>query len=442
MRGLCIYCALGTLRIKALMSLKKLLYFPISVSGHVIDLPPYRIKAVFVAICFVILAFAFPITANSQQGRSASKVEVAMVTEEMLTPSVDIEARIVIGQERAVTAPIDGIVRFKNWQVGDRVEKGAVLAIQDSGDMAHQLNLLQLDLAQTIDTFDEISSQLEFEKSLLVLAEQQLALQQDKLNRLTTLANEQIIPKDRMDEAMRTHLAARQILINQRQNISKLEADLDQSNHKKTRTDLLIKDILADIKAATLVAPVTGQLVALPQFDAQYFREGEMITKIRTVNDYELEADVPITWLPYLRQAGVISGTDAEGQVLTAVLRSELPEENQRTSTRPVRFRITSPLSLAMMADAAQVQLNIPVADQRLVMTIPVDAMIPKGFGAVVFVVEDNKAILTEITIGEVFGDKIIVKSGLNPGQNIISKGNEGLRDGAEIMIISGGDEG
>jgi multidrug efflux pump subunit AcrA (membrane-fusion protein) len=95
-----------------------------------------------------------------------------------------------------------------------------------------------------------------------------------------------------------------------------------------------------------------------------------------------------------------------------------------------------------MMADAAQVQLNIPVADQRLVMTIPVDAMIPKGFGAVVFVVEDNKAILTEITIGEVFGDKIIVKSGLNPGQNIISKGNEGLRDGAEIMIISGGDEG
>jgi membrane fusion protein (multidrug efflux system) len=95
-----------------------------------------------------------------------------------------------------------------------------------------------------------------------------------------------------------------------------------------------------------------------------------------------------------------------------------------------------------MMADAAQVQLSIPVADQQLVTTIPVDAIIPKGDGAVVFVAQDNKAIRTEIRIGEAFGDKIIVKTGLSLGQQVISKGNEGLRDGAEITIVSGGDEG
>jgi len=77
-----------------------------------------------------------------------------------------------------------------------------------------------------------------------------------------------------------------------------------------------------------------------------------------------------------------------------------------------------------------------------LVTTIPVDAIIPKGDGAVVFVAQDNKAIRTEIRIGEAFGDKIIVKTGLSLGQQVISKGNEGLRDGAEITIVSGGDEG
>jgi len=424
------------------MSLKQLLSSSCKPSSRKAILPSPLSKPFLTALLMVVFVVGFPLTAHSQQGRSASKVEVAIVVEEMLTPSVDIDARMVINQDRAVTAPNQGIVRVENWQVGDMVEKGDVLATQDMSDMTHQLELLRLDFAQTKDHLDEISSQLAFEKTLLELAKDQLALQQDKLERLTTLANEQIIPKDRIDEAMRTHLAARQVLIGHRQKISKLEADFEQSKHNKARTDLLINDLLADIKAATLKAPVSGQLVALPQFDAQYFREGEMVAKIRTDTDYELEADVPIKWLRYLRQANVIHGKDADGEGLTALLRSELPEENARTATRPVRFHLTSPLSSAMMADAAQVQLNIPVADQQLVLTIPVDAMIPKGDGAVVFVVQDNKAIRTEIRLGEAFGDKIIVKSGLTLGQQVISKGNEGLRDGADITIISGGDEG
>ena len=435
-------CALRTLWVKTFMSLKQFRSYSPKASGHQTVLVNCLSNPSIGVLLMVLLAFGFPPTAHSQQGRSASKVEVAYVTEEMLTPTVNIDARIVISQDRAVTAPNDGIVRFESGQIGDVVAKGDVLATQDSKDMVHQLELLRLDLTQTKDHLDEISSQLAFEKTLLALAEDQLALQQDKLERLTTLANEQIIPKDRIDEAMRTHLAARQVLISHRQKISKLEADLEQSNHNKSRTDLLIKDLLADIKAATLVAPVSGQLVALPQFDAQYFRKGEMIANIRTTTDYELEADVPIKWLRYLRQASVIYGTDADGQALTAILRSELPEENARTASRPVRFRITSVLTAAMMADAAQVQLNLPVADQQLVTTIPVDAIIPKGDGAVVFVAQDNKAIRTEIRIGEAFGDKIIVKTGLSLGQQVISKGNEGLRDGAEITIVSGGDEG
>ena len=423
---------MGHFRVKTFMSLKQFHIFSILFPWHLL----------FGAWLLGALIFGVPVTANSQQGRSASKVEVAPVVEEMLTPAVNIDARIVISKDRAVTAPNQGIVRFESWQVGDRVEKGAVLAIQDSRDMTHQLELLRLDLALISDHLDEISSQLNFETSLLALAEDQLALQQDKLERLTALATENIITKDRMDEAMRTHLAARQVVIGHRQMISKLEADFEQSSHNASRTNLLIADLLADIKAATLIAPMSGQLVAVPQFDAQYFREGEMIAKIRTATDYELEADVPITWLRYLRQADVISGTDADGQGLTVVLRSELPEENARTATRPVRFHITSPLSSAMMADAAQVQLHLPAADQQLVMTIPVDAIIPKGDGAVVFVAQDNKAIRTDIRIGETFGDKIVVKSGLSLGQYVISKGNEGLRDGADITIISGGDAG
>ena len=118
-------------------------------------------------------------------------------------------------------------------------------------------------------------------------------------------------------------------------------------------------------------------------------------------------------------------------------MRAELAAENQRTATRPVRFDITSALSNALKAEGARVRLSIPSGPQTQSVTISVDAIIPYLDRAVIFTAEDGKAVRREVRIGASQGNRVAVVSGLEAGQRVITKGNEGLKDGSAITIVS-----
>jgi multidrug efflux pump subunit AcrA (membrane-fusion protein) len=89
-----------------------------------------------------------------------------------------------------------------------------------------------------------------------------------------------------------------------------------------------------------------------------------------------------------------------------------------------------------MMADQARVRLNIPVSDQQPVITIPSDAIIPYAGGVYVFVVTEDQVFRRNITIGTTVADRIVVTDGLTAGEQIVTKGNEGLRDGMTVTIV------
>ena len=89
-----------------------------------------------------------------------------------------------------------------------------------------------------------------------------------------------------------------------------------------------------------------------------------------------------------------------------------------------------------MMADQARVRVNIPASDQQAVVTIPSDAIIPDADGVYVFVIKDDKVFRRNIAIGATIADRIVIKTGLTIGEKIVTKGNEGLRDGMAVEIV------
>ena len=68
------------------------------------------------------------------------------------------------------------------------------------------------------------------------------------------------------------------------------------------------------------------------------------------------------------------------------------------------------------------------------VVVIPSNVVIYRGNTQSVYVANGNKAKLTAITTGEGREGKVIVTSGLKPGDNLITSGNRVLYDGAEII--------
>ena len=65
-----------------------------------------------------------------------------------------------------------------------------------------------------------------------------------------------------------------------------------------------------DIKDTQLKSPINGQLVELFSIKSGYIRSGERFALIQNLNDFEIEAEVPVVLLELLKQTKEIKGFD------------------------------------------------------------------------------------------------------------------------------------
>ena len=387
-------------------------------------------------VMMTLMSFISPAMAQ-YKGPRDSKVEVETAERALMASFIGIEAQIVAASSFAVNAPLSAITVLEDLDVGSIVEKGQIIARQDTTDLSRKIKRLILSRKSEAIAIAQLTEQARFERELLANAERQISLQEKVLARVTTLSRQQIIAKEQIDTAEIALITARQRVIQHQQAIARMGLQIETAQVKQDQYNVDIEEAQADQTAASLRAPEAGQVISVPPSKERYYREGDEVAVIRSSGNYEIEADIPVTLLDYLRASDVLNGSDANGQPLRATMRAELAAENQRTATRPVRFYITSALSNALKAEGARVRLSIPSGPQTQSVTISVDAIIPYLDRAVIFTAEDGKAVRREVRIGASQGNRVAVVSGLEAGQIVITKGNEGLKDGSAITIVS-----
>ena len=193
-------------------------------------------------------------------------------------------------------------------------------------------------------------------------------------------------------------------------------------------------------KDASIAAP------KLAEANALYMREGEEIARIRTDTGFEVEANIPADYLRFLSPADVIEAeietassiAIADNILIQLKLRSILPTQNSRTSTRPVRFIPVNGLPTLAQAENTALNLRIPTSAPEKLITISQDALVPVNGGYVVFVANQGRAEQRIVTLGGVVQDKVVILDGIRAGESVITKGNEILSDGSEIATGGG----
>ena len=81
--------------------------------------------------------------------------------------------------------------------------------------------------------------------------------------------------------------------------------------------------------------------------------------------------------------------------------------------------------------------IDIPIADERQVVSVHKDAVITQQDGShTVFVVENDMASSRTTTLGEAVGNRFEVKFGLESGDSVVVRGNERLQPGQSVAII------
>ncbi len=359
----------------------------------------------------LVLLHAAPAVAQGQ----AAQVEIDAVIEEPLRQTMPVIGRFVARQAGPVAALVSGPVEEILVDVGDRVAKGDVLVRLSTDITVGNRNLREAELSE--------------KKARLGSARAQLRLAKQELARIESLKKSAAFSQASYED--------------KRAEVARYQSSVAEANASiaRARANLELSEL--DMKRAEIKAPYNGVVVARQAVAGAYVNTGAPVVSLVNDEDMEIEADVPAGRLAGLAPGRAVRATLDTGRNVMAVVRSVIPTENALTRTRPVRF---TPQFAGdprpRFATDQSVTVLLPMGEPRDIVSVHKDAVIARGAGYIVYAVEEGKAQLKQVELGEAAGRRTEVLSGLIAGDLVVTRGNERLRPGQEVTYksMAGGD--
>ncbi len=314
---------------------------------------------------------------------------------------------------------------------------GDVIAIQDSAKLELRLSQLRARLREAKLRLADSDDELRAEAGLLEVNKAQAELLAGKAKRAKELVANNALAVDAAETAFNASLTANLQLLGRESSIARKKAQREMNSVTIAQTEFEIAQLVKDIKATKLRTQTAGQITFLADYRRGYAREGEIIAKITDLNNFEIEAEIPVTYLGYIEAAKSISGRGLDGSQLDMRLRVSLPVQNMRSATRTMRFSVVGSMPPALQADNAVIVMQVPTTGPQPQVIVPKDAVLPVTGGHIVYLAQEGKAKRQAIQIGTAVKGGFIVLNGLASGQKVIVRGNEQLSDGKEIQIGS-----
>jgi RND family efflux transporter MFP subunit len=278
--------------------------------------------------------------------------------------------------------------------VGDRVSAGGVVARLDAEDLRLQVQSAEAELAAASSNVTQTAADFERYNTLKSRGYASVA----EFDRKKAAKDE---AEGRLERARRALDIARNQFA-----YAELKADAD------------------GVITATFAEP--GQVVAIGQPVARLAHRGEK----------EAVVALPETWLAETRQAKATvrlwSDPDRRWQ---ASLRELSPQADAATRTFAARFTILDADDSVALGMTATVVLarngDAPVA------RLPLGAVANRGTGPLVYVVDQNGTLARRpVTISSITEDAVIVTSGVNAGDQVVTLGVHKLDPGTKVRTV------
>ena len=343
--------------------------------------------------------------------QDATPVGVDKVLLEPQAQTMPVIGRFVAPGSGIVATRIAERVTEMTVRVGDRVRRGDVLAKLAADRMQSERTLRVADLRRA-------EAQITREKASLTKMQQAYA-------RVTSLRSSTAYRKDRQEDAKRDVEVAGSALGQAQADLLRAQANLDLA-------DIALKD-------TTITAPYPAVVIVRHTVAGNYAQVGDPIVTLLNDRDMEIEADVPA-----IRTGGLLPGTKVrvtlqDGGMLNAVVRVVVQEENTRTRTRSVRLSPELGGRSGSLANNQSVTVQIPTGGANDVVTVHKDAIVILKGRTMVYVIEDGKAAIRQVMIGNAIEARFEVKTGLKPGDIVVVRGNERLRPGQSVKALDAG---
>ncbi len=197
---------------------------------------------------------------------------------------------------------------------------------------------------------------------------------------------------------------------------------------------------------AQITVPITGVLNNVPVEEGEYVTvlPQTTIAEIVDISVVKVAVEVPEREIPFLSVGGkadVLATTKGQPveQAGTITFISQLANER----TRSTRLEITLANEQGLLRSGQIVHVRLPRQILKNAILIPLLAVIPMEDGKAVYVVESpagaraGKAQRKSVELGTIKGDRIQIRSGLAPGDQLIVAGHRFVAPGQNVEIVS-----
>ena len=328
----------------------------------------------------------------------------------------------------SVVAMVSGNVEQVAVSVGDTVTAGDFLCRID--DESARLGLQNAQAAVNSAQESYNSALANYGGADLPVLQEQLRLAQDNYEDTQALLEIGAASQAEVDQAYQALLSAQAGLDAARASLNSAQAGIQSAQ-------VGVESAQYQLSLYNLTSPISGVVEAVNVTENNFAASGTAAFVIsngsnKTVTFYVTDS---------VRQ------TLTPGQAVTVDYNSQtyegaITEIGGVVDVQVGQFQVKAVIDGAQdLPDGLSVELTTTAHQANGAVLIPSDAMFFEDGISYVYVVQDGKAVRTDVTIGLYTADQIAVTAGLNPGDEVITTWSSSLRDGVDVRRASAEEE-
>jgi membrane fusion protein (multidrug efflux system) len=234
--------------------------------------------------------------------------------------------------------------------------------------------------------------------------------------------------------------------------------DLDSATTQLAVTKAQLEEARVRLARAQIMVPMNGVLNDLPVEEGEYvtLMPRTTIAEIVDVSVVKVAVEIPERDIPFLSvgdKADVRATTRGRATEQTGTITFISQVANERTRSTRIEITLANEQGLLRSGQIVHVRLTRQVLKD--VILVPLLAVIPMEDGKAVYVVEpatdadsadpnQNKSPLgipgraerRAVELGAIKGDRVLIRSGLKPGDRLIVAGHRFVAPGQKVQIV------
>ncbi len=337
----------------------------------------------------ILVAAAVALLVATARGETPEAVvELATVAQEESSSVLRLPGTVISTRDVEISSELEGRLTWVA-EVGQTVAEGELIAVLDD-------HLLNLALRDAFAELERIEADIEYNRR--------------QVSRLERLARQNNTAESELDA---------------------VQSRLRMLEQERRMAEVARDRIVYDLGRSHIKAPFPGVVVSRTMSAGEYAETGSPLVRLVDTSALEISVNAPLRVARH-NAAGSQVLVEGDGDQLTVPVRALVPVGDSRSHMMELRLSLQP--GQWLIGEAVNVEL--PDGAPREALSVPRDALVLRDGEIYVFTVSpENRAIKVPVRPGAGQGTRIAVEADLKPGDPVVVRGAERLKNGQAVRV-------